>query len=244
MKIDLDKALDIGKALKSERLRNQVALIGIELEGGWAKVKEGVHIQRDGSVNFESMIPDLRAVGELPSPPIEVKEFPAWMKAYYPKYVNATCGMHVHLSFKTALTYSRLMEDSYPATVVVSFLKWSKDEALPLDHPIWDRLKGKSRYAQFQFFADEQAKTTNKDFDQLRPGHRYTVINYCHSRDGTLECRLLPMMETSQLAIKAVKHLVDVTNAYLITNRKREEKIRAEWKVDEEAIIEERRVYV
>jgi len=244
MKLDLTKALDIQKALRSERLKNQVDLVGIELEGGWARVKAGANIQRDGSVVFSDFIPDLRAVGELPSPPITVREFPNWMKVYYPKYVNPTCGMHVHMSFKTALMYSRLMEESYPATIIIDFIRWAEEEKLPPDHPIWDRLKGRSKYAQFLFFPDEQAKTAGKDYDQHRPGHRYTVVNYCHQRNGTLECRLLPMMETAQQGIKTVQHLLDVTNAYLVTNRKREEKVKAEWKVDEEVAAEERRSYV
>lgn len=245
MKLDLTSALDIGKALKNERLKNQVHRVGVELEGGWAKLpSERVNIQRDGSVVFEAFIPDLNHVGELPSPPLEVQGFPAWMKMYYPKYVNSSCGMHVHMSFKNALTYSRLMTASYPATIVVYMERWAKEQNLPKKHPLWERLLGKNMYCQHMFYADEQVKPTQKDHDRNRKGHRYTVINYCYSRVSTLECRLLPMMDTCEQSVDAVQRVVNITNAYLLTNRKREQRLSKKVEVDEEMTIESRRSYV
>lgn len=56
-------------------------------------------------------------IGELPSPPMEVKKFPLWMTKYYPSHVNDTCGLHVHMSFKSALHYQRLMIPEYSKTI-------------------------------------------------------------------------------------------------------------------------------
>lgn len=212
-----------------ERARNRVAMLGIELEGGWKKAPEGVSPNHDGSVRFpeQAVVNGLRYVGEIPSPPLPPRDLENWMKRYYPPFVNETCGMHVHMSFgANALAYTRLMAEAYPFTVVEYFIRWAKEQGLRDSHPIWERLSGNSRYCQHVYAADLQVMNNRKDFDQQRPGHRYTVINYNYGRTRTVECRLLPMMETVDLAISAVKHLVRVTNGFLLSTRTVDRKVR------------------
>lgn len=250
---DLDNVL--GKA------RNRIYRIGIELEGGWKKLPANSTnaIVHDGSVIIpESFLPrtaaegvlDLRTLqylqqrgtaprrnpeimtGEIPSDPMEVIKMPIWMKQFYPHFVNETCGMHVHMSFQSALHYMRLMVPEYQDTVIHYMSLFAKEEKLASDHPIWDRLAGKSEYCQHIFDPDRQARKTRKEFNHHDPaGHRYTVINYCYGTKGTMECRLLPMMKDSAQGIRAIQKLLDVTNAFLI-NRGREEKLRGEVIVD------------
>lgn len=180
--------------------------------------------------------------GELPSEPLEPAKVPIWMKKYYPSVVNETCGLHVHMSFKSALHYQRLMVPEFQLTIVNYVKKWANDEKLPKEHPIWERLSGKSRYCQHKFFADQQAQMRQKDYDQARPGHRYTVINYCFNHHGTAECRLLPMMETADQGIRAVQNVLDITNAFLHVTAAREERVRAEVEVDSADTYREVRV--
>lgn len=208
--------LDIDKA--RQRARNRIYRVGLELEGGWNKLPAGTRLVHDGSVRFA--IP-INHVGEMPSPVLDVvKDSPTfwqtWLRTNYPHHVNETCGLHVHLSFKTAFAYNRLMTAQYPATVVEEFKKWAKAEALSGEHPIWSRLMDKSRFCQHTFDADRQVINRDKDHNQERNGHRYTVINYCYSRYSTIECRLLPMMGNIDQAIRAVQELLDVTNAFLL----------------------------
>lgn len=254
-----EKALDLDKVLG--RARNFVYRVGIELEGGWKKLPEGVRLAHDGSVAINPGVepptarererlerqvqsqldqgivtqrqatqmlenairgraPDLQQ-GELPSEILEVEKFPAWMKAYYPSHVNGTCGLHVHMSFINAVYYQRLMTPKYPATIIAYIAAWAKKENLDPKHPLWDRLAGKSEYCQHRFYADQQA-TSPKDHNRSRAGHRYTVVNYCHREHGTIEVRLLPMMDASDQGIRAVQAVLDITNAFLHAYRTKE----------------------
>ena len=215
--VDIDKWL--GKA------RSRIYRVGVELEGGWDKLpQKGVVIVHDGSVRFPGKIVDY--IGEIPSPALEVSALPRWMGIFHPQHVNETCGMHVHMSFMSALCYARLMRPEYPATIIKYVEKWARAEELPAAHPIWDRLAGKSRFCQHVFHADEQVSTVRKDHDQQRPGHRYTVMNYCFNTNGTMECRLLPMMEKAEQSIRAVQEIINITNAFLVVTAQKEKKVK------------------
>lgn len=171
-------------------------------------------------------------VGELPSPPLQTRDVSTWMKKYYPSKVNGTCGLHVHQSFKKAIHYQRLMNPSYMWTIIHYVAQWAKAEGLPKSHPIWARLEGKSEYCQHVFHADIQVHRSNKDFDRHAQGHRYTVIAFHYNRLGTVECRLLPMMETADQGVRAVQNILNVTNAFLLKHNKKEEKLVGEVKIE------------
>ena len=186
-------------------------------------------------------------VGEYPSQILELKEYQGWMKKYYPSHVNESCGLHVHMSFKRALHYSMLMVPEYPQTIITYIAKWALEEKLPAKHPIWDRLMGKSSYCKLDFFPDDQAHNPRKNYDHGAKGHRYTVINYCHAKTGgTLECRLLPMMSTADQGIRAVKRVIDITNACLVALKNREPKESASLIIDgiTDELRENSRIYV
>ena len=186
-------------------------------------------------------------VGEYPSQVLELKEYQGWMKKYYPSHVNESCGLHVHMSFKRALHYSMLMVPEYPQTIITYLAKWALEEKLSEKHPIWDRLRGKSSYCKLDFFPDDQAHNPRKVYDHGMKGHRYTVINYCHAKTGgTLECRLLPMMDTADQGIRAVKRVIDITNACLVALKNREPKESASLVIDgiTDELHENSRIYV
>lgn len=239
MDMDLKKVEPfIGKA------KDRLYRIGIELEGGWEKLPEGIReLEHDGSVRIQIAATKLEDVytpdqikqaqsaritlppingcfkklltGEIPSMVLEVKDYPTWMRKYYPHFVNETCGMHVHMSFTSALHYQKLMTPDFTQVVVAYMSQWAKENGLGKSHPIWSRLAGKSQYCQPKFFADEQARQVSKDHNRERHGNRYTMINYCWGLRQTIECRLLPMMDTPELGIKAVQAILDITNACL-----------------------------
>lgn len=245
MSAPLGSPVDISR--HRARARKRVYRIGIELEGGWKKLPAGVRLAHDGSIHLTDadIAAGCRDIGELPSPVMDVEKFPSWMKMYYPHFVNESCGMHVHMSFMTALTYQRLMDNRFPATIIAQMTEWAKSHKLSKKHPIWERLNGESRYCQHVFMADEQVKNTSKDFDQRRQGHRYTVINYCYSRTGgSMECRLLPMMEDVDTAISAVQEIIDTTNAFLAATASKETKHSAVVESDGEVYQDEYRIKV
>lgn len=231
-KLKPEWALDLSKAL-SKPIRNRIAAIGVELEGAWKKDPTPYRVIRDGSVkDFEYPFCDYR-LGELPSEPLSTikgmdKVAAPWIRKYYPDKVNHTCGLHVHMSFVHLLNYMRVLRSEYPMTVVEEMKKWANANKLPKDHPIWARLEGKSEYCQFVYSGPEQILNRNKDYDKVRTGNRYSVINYNWARTGTVECRLLPMMDTSDLAVNAIQHLVNVTNAFLVVTAQREKALKVE----------------
>lgn len=201
-------------AREIERVRRQIQ----------RQADSGVITARQAEQMLANMVrgraPELQQ-GELPSEILELEKYPAWMKAYYPSHVNASCGLHVHQSFTNAVYYQRLMTPKYTATILKYVAAWAKKEGLPPAHPIWPRLAGKSEYCQHKFYADQQA-TSPKDHNRTRHGHRYTVVNYPHREHGTIEVRLLPMMEGADLGIRAVQNILDITNAFLHAYRQKE----------------------
>lgn len=179
-----------------------------------------------------------RHVGELPSSPMPPDALDAWMRTFYPHHVNESCGMHLHMSFQSALTYQRLMDVNFPATVLAYMGKWGLTRGLPSTHALFARINGSNSYCRNEFHADAQSRATRKG------GDRYTVINYCYGLHQTLECRLLPMMDDVEMAIAALRELILITNTYLLAARKREEKIKATYAAEGAAIPEDIRICV
>jgi hypothetical protein len=248
--------LEIDHLLTKPKLKSFIYRVGVELEGGWRKLPKGVVLDHDGSINGLK-IPDRELlanptlenflnIGELTSEPLELGKLHAWMKQFYPSDVNKTCGMHVHMSFFSALHYQWLMVPEYPATIRHHITQWAVNEVIPKSHCLWDRLLGQNEYCRYEFFPDAQASMRKKSYQMGQVGNRYTMINYCHGLNnrGTLECRLLPMMETVEQGTRAVQRVVDVTNACIAILAKREEKVTSKVKDDPGRVVVSKEVFV
>jgi hypothetical protein len=207
---------------------NRVVKMGVELEGGWVKnpsLPKGYKIEGDGSVFSDGNISshprhaEMSAngiKGELAIGPFVPAQMPVSVKKFYPELVDKTCGMHVHMSFLRSYEYALLADTPvYQETMLHYLLKWANLEGFGNSHYIWDRLKGKNRYCTKEFWPYAQMDKTNKNYGQ-EGQHRYTAISYQWSRYKTVECRVLPMMETPAQAIRAIKEVVKITNAYLV----------------------------
>ena len=178
--------------------------------------------------------------GEYPSEPMEVKAVGTWLTAFYPSHVNDTCGLHVHMSFKKALHYQKLMIPEYQATVIEYLKRWAKEEGFPSNHSIWARLDGKSTFCKQEFFPAKQVLAKNKIFEHNGEGNRYTCINYCYGQHSTIECRVLPMMEKAPQAIRAVERVLRITNATLASLREKEPREIADVTLGNEGYMDER----
>jgi hypothetical protein len=229
----LPEPLDLSKWRDGRKIRNRIHRLGVELEGGWETLPRGTRPIRDGSLDpFAIRLQQAGytnyIVGEVPSPPLSPRKddeavfWEDWLKKHWPVKIGEECGLHLHMSFLHAFTYQRLMNPTYPATIVRYMREWAETQNLPKDHPIWPRLEGKSPYCQHKFFADEQAATPTKDYNRDRQGHRYTVINYCYVRNHTLECRLLPMFDTLAQGQSALAELQNITNLFLVATAAKE----------------------
>lgn len=214
MKLDAVKPINIDEHL-GKPMKNRVALVGVELEGGWVTLPPGVaQLEHDGSV-FQGQLPVGAAyMGECTIGPLYPAGIGELLKTHYPPKINHTCGMHVHMSFELLWQYHLLMVPEYQETVLHYLTLWAKEHpnVFGEKHHIWERLAGKSRYCQKQFWPDAQAGTKRKGHDQTAYGHRYTAIHYC-GRFNTIECRVLPMMPNTKLALSAINRLIEITNA-------------------------------
>lgn len=224
--------------------KNRCVRLGVELEGAWKELPKGIRqLEPDGSVFKDPLtetkkVPAGHVAGELPIGPIQLAAMPRWMKKYYPHKVDKTCGMHVHMSFETAWHYALLMAPEYQETVIKYLRRWAENEGFPVGHFIYDRLDGKSIFCQKRYWPDEQVRS-RKDHDQVRPGHRYTIVHYC-GRQMTIEVRVLPMMETVEQGIRGVRQIVDITNAALIVlGRKKEQTERMSLEIAGNEVYEE-----
>ena len=207
----------------------RVRKAGIELEGGWdSKIRRPWNeVSRDGGVIRDGSIrgidPAQYFIGELPSKPLSVAELLSWMRQWYPDVVNESCGMHVHMSFGSALLYQKLMTPDFMDTICDSFLMWAKEKKFPDTHHFITRLTGGSVYCQRRFSADKQVQRTRKEYDREQEGNRYTIVNYPFRLTGTIEVRVLPMMDNADLAVDAVTHLIKLTNGCLTALMKEQE---------------------
>lgn len=222
------------------RVENRIGRIGMELEGAWPQLPPGVpQLDQDMSVYFlkgdrnkplfnTTEIGTLK-IGELASPPLEKICVPSWLKQNYPLpggKIHAYCGLHVHMSFPNPRHYCQLADTpDYQETLLWELTEWAKGEgSFQKKHHIWGRLEGKDEYCTKNFWPEEQMKS-DRDHDRTRHGNRYTAVNFCWKAHGTVEVRVLPMMENVDLAIRAVTQVLDVTNAYLVATAAREEKL-------------------
>lgn len=213
------------------KVRNRVALVGVELEGAWRRFPEGERWDLDMSV-FENPSPEVVAAierlkitktGELVSEPMLPGQVGVWMKRCYPTYVNETCGLHVHMSFHKLKHYAYLMKPEYPATIREYLARWAIKMQFPPVHHIWNRLSGKNKFCHDAFWPDLQAGC-RKDHDHDRKGNRYTDINFAFTSHKTIECRLLPMMSNHEMATNAVHEVLKITSACLVKLGEREKK--------------------
>lgn len=243
---------------------NRIRLVGIELEGGWDQPPEGEVIERDGSVKFPQQpavrasfeepltSPQLTAAqralnrpvtvtlpvpqmkGEITSKPIAVDKIAGWMTHAYPKYVNETCGLHVHMSFHYRSNYARLMTPDFTAWMVAKVRAFAEAEKLPSDHPQWERVKNPNHpHCAHVYLGPAQIRMTRKDYDSRgKPYSRYTFVNYPAGQHnqaggGTVEVRGLAMFDTAEVAIRAIMAVLNGTNEFLSKIRQRERPERA-----------------
>lgn len=230
--------LNIDKVLG--KIRNRVDKVGLEVEGGWTRqLPPPDRMTHDGSVFdrgragqrqkvLPAGMPAEGFAGEAVSPPLEPSGFPRWLRRCHPMWVDDTCALHVHMSFKNVKYYEILCSSiDYNDTLLHYIKTWALAEeaavpgTFPELHHLWSRLEGRNRFAMSKFWPERQIANLHKPLnrDAVRDdeaGHRYTVVNYCFGVHKTLEVRVLPMMRQADLSVRAVRRVIDITNACLV----------------------------
>lgn len=194
--------------------RRYIHRIGVEVEGGWdhAPAMGRAALKGDGSVYFGADGPSPNFhVGEIASNPMTRPHLEAWLEGNYPHHVNATCGIHVHMSFRPSWGHARcvsILMDSpaYWRTVRDSLLAWANRASLHSSSQFWPRMRGENRFCEDAFVPS----------NGWRSGNRYLAVNFCAlRRHGTIEVRCLPAFKRWRMAYRAIETLLSTTEAYI-----------------------------
>ena len=228
-----------------------VAAIGFELEGAWDyDTTTRIPFVRDGSAqvrnrpewrcdprNFDGYGADLEDVPysdvcdeiEWNSPALySLDEVPDLLKRFYPRWISEACGLHVHMSFKSRGSYVKMVDERLTDRLfngIEQFAEQHRDPYFPEGHPIWERIAGENDFCRREFRAQGQARRARKGYRHNGEDDRYTAVAYHWKRLKTVECRLLPMMPTLDLAAKAIEHVCYVMAETLIAFREEPEPI-------------------
>lgn len=185
-----------------------VSHIGIELEGGWDSTPTGV--RPDGSLRN---INGASCIGEVASPPIDnFSELEEYVKKFCPKYVNESCGLHIHVSFKSSSHYLTLMEDKFYKYFLARMKDFGTKMEFPTNHLFWNRYEGKNKFCINEFYPERQINLNHKD------SIRYTHLNYCYTLHKTIECRMFPAFNDVDTIMSTIKELVNCYELYLSYN--------------------------
>jgi len=185
--------------------------VGVELEGGWNRPKV---LKHDGSIeNLEAF-----HIGEIASKPRSPTEIKRWVMRNYPDRVNHTCGLHVHVSFRSAHLYALCAVPDFPKFLVEELKNWGERRSIK-NECFWNRLAGGNRYCN-HFPLHEGSITTAIDVQIIDGGDRYTVVNYCYSKHGTIEVRVLPMFRSARTAVLAIEEVLRIFVRFIDTNKK------------------------
>jgi hypothetical protein len=192
--------------------------VGIELEGGWVAghvLPAGARRVGDGSVH---VMGQFAHHGEVVSAPMAtMAEVEAYLTAAYPDAHNQSCGMHVHVSFKSTVDYSRLMTLAFWQYFSDRMNAWGQRVRLPASHLFWQRLAGLNTYCQKVFRPDEQAEA------RVKTSARYAQLNYCFKFHGTIECRLAPVFKQARIAVSFTNELCAIYESFLAERSHAEE---------------------
>jgi len=186
-----------------------IKAIGFEIEGCWRLTRDVLpyHVATDGSVR--ATIPSMHTTGEVrmgpyPNGVIDTEQ----VQSQYPDHVNSTCGLHVHLSFPNHGLYASFMSKEFYYWFIEGLKHWrtvAEAQGAPRSETFWNRINGNNVDFCAVNYRSEDC------YGQLN-GHanRYNAINYCLTRHGTIEVRVLNAWATAEeclLAVNEVKRL-------------------------------------
>lgn len=124
---------------------------------------------------------------------------------FYPDETDASCGMHVHVSFD-AVEITMLNSPAFFAYFKRRWEEWGARMCLARESQFFRRLRGSNRFCLPA--GDREYRISSMD--------RYSQLNFSSfGEHGTVECRMLPMFKRSSLGVAAVQELLDIYETYL-----------------------------
>lgn len=191
--------------------KNRISTIGLELEGGWDNQPRD--LKHDGSVTGLSAV----CRGEVASHVLKtLPDAERWLRDNYPQEVNSSCGFHIHVGL-APLHYMRLMCEEYNSKFLIAMEDfWNRYRGQPGFDLFRQRLDGQNQYCQ-KIFRPEQQLWRSEHYGDRGSTPRYSQLNFCFGRHGTLECRLFPCFPSVTHSIEGMRAFTASINEFLAT---------------------------
>lgn len=188
-----------------------IKLAGVEMEGGWDErmpsIDSRFEMGSDGSID-EGLA---EYIGELRTKPLKPQALLAAVPVFYPEHVNSTCGLHLHMSFRSAASYAALCDDEFWPGLKAELKEWGTRYGVK-NANFWSRLDGGNTYCNNDTDAVARSRMT---VDTRRASSRYAPVNYCWSMHKTVEVRVLPMFKQSETAVAALATVMNFTEKWV-----------------------------
>lgn len=188
--------------------------IGVEVEGWWRDLraaKEAAsnwHMTGDHDGSLAEC--DDGESYEFRTRPGSLWEAISQVLAVYPDYTHRSAGMHVHVSFATAMDISCFASPEFLEYYKARWKAWGTAKQIDKGAAFWYRLNG----GNTDYCADNRLDRMTSY--HLRNGSRYQQLNFTSfARHGTIECRMLPLFRDARLAIAALEELISIYENFL-----------------------------
>lgn len=178
----------------------------------------------------------IKYVGEAVSPALTYEELIQWIMTNSPDVVNNTCGLHVHVSFKSVTDYVKLMTPQFYDYFLKYMEEWGNKMGFPKGHEFWKRLNGDNKYCCKQGkkcvhknYHGEEHYTNHTPEEQVKAKNwsasRYCQLNFCFLKHGTVENRLFPGFKDPRMIIAALDATLQCYESYLENLSEEEDRI-------------------
>lgn len=194
-------------------------------------------LKSDGSISTSYGKPntDKYFAGEIASPPFDDwNKLNEYVLKTHPDYVNKSCGLHVHISISDA-HYDAILDNApgHYQLFKEKLLQWAIDSDIPSDSQLWARIKGDNQYCKpndvrfgdptFYERVPSELMAERKKIEWIKRSksqaeggmERYTHINYCRHKHGTIEFRVFNGMTEPAHILSAARLVTYSTDLFL-----------------------------
>jgi hypothetical protein len=187
--------------------------IGVEIEGRFFHVGDvETEVRRSGATSCgdssirDGFTPDCYSL-EIQTKPGTVVEQLRQLSKFYPDEADASCGMHIHVSFADSGSISTLVSSEFMEYFTRRWEAWGRAQGLSDHSQFFRRLRGENDYC---------VPNEEDDFESPYDSDRYRQLNFrAWNEHQTVECRLLPMFRQARLAYSALVELVSIYEDWL-----------------------------
>ena len=151
------------------------------------------------------------------SPCSSMRDLLNYLTTNYPDEHDSSCGMHMHISFKSKRAYMTLISSHFKDELMDFYYNWLDQNKINENSRAYQRLKNNT-YCENTFRKEDvETQLYARDKDS---SVRYRVLNYCFSLHNTIELRFLNIFDKKEISLKCVKDIVKFIDSYIETNNR------------------------